>query len=300
MSGAIRSILRALRRRPYRPQAQEVAAALARLGPFEEPLPSAVESAPVFVLATGWRTGSTLVQRVLMTDRRLLLWGEPLGRFGLLTRLAEAVCGMQPGWPAPECWIEQRPAGDLTTSWIANLFPPAADFRASLRALLDRWLADPAKARGFARWGFKEVRLGAAEATLLRWLYPSAHFVVSARDPLSAYGSAKGSAPGWQLYARWPDRRVDCVVSFARHWDVLASSWHDAPPDLSPAVVRYEELVTGAGLAPLADRLGLRLDPAPALATRVGETGLPAKASLLERVLLHRETKAGRRALGYP
>ena len=34
---------------------------------------------PIFLLATGWRTGSTLLQRILVTDPHLLLWGEPLG-----------------------------------------------------------------------------------------------------------------------------------------------------------------------------------------------------------------------------
>jgi hypothetical protein len=263
------------------------------------PVPGGDESSPVFVLGTGWRTGSTLLQRVLMTDRRLLLWGEPLGRLGLLTRLSEAVCGLQPGWPPQEYWVERRPPEDLTTSWIANLFPPADDFRAALRALFERWLGEPARARGYARWGFKEVRLGAAEGTLLRWLYPSAQLVVISRHPVGAYRSVKGSAKDWSLYARWPDRRVDCVVSFARHWDSLASSWGQAPPGLAPFVVRYEELTAGGTLDPLASRLGLSLDPAPALATRVGETGRPGALSGLEGLLLRRETRSGRRAMGY-
>jgi Sulfotransferase family len=299
VSRTVRAVARALGRRPIGPHPQEVFAALERLGPFETPVPGEDESSPVFVLGTGWRTGSTLLQRVLMTDRRLLLWGEPLGRLGLLTRLSEAVCGMQTGWPPDEHWIERRPPGDLTTSWIANLFPPADDFRASLRALFERWLGEPARARGYARWGFKEVRLGAAEGTLLRWLYPSAQLVVISRDPIGAYRSVKGSAKDWRLYARWPDRRVDCVVSFARHWDSLASSWGHAPPGLAPFVVRYEELTAGGELAPLASRLGLSLDPAPALAMRVGETGRPAALSVLEGILLRRETRSGRRAMGY-
>jgi hypothetical protein len=297
------ALAQALASRPKRPSAQEVASALARLGPFEEPAPGDTESSPVFVLATGWRTGSTLLQRVLMTDRRLLLWGEPLGRFGLLTRISEAVCGMEAGWPPDEFWVDRRPPGDLTTTWIANLFPPAESFRASLRALFERWLGEPARARGYARWGFKEVRLGAAEATVLRWLYPAAHFVVTSRDPVAAYRSVKGSAKDWKLYARWPDHRVDSVVSFARHWDALASSWgHAGDPRsaLAPFVLRYEELTArGHDLAPLASRLGLHLDPAPALAMRVGETGRPAAVSMLEGFLLRRETRAGRRAMGY-
>jgi len=280
-----------------------VISALERICPFEEPAPGDPQSSPVFVLATGWRTGSTLLQRILMTDRGLLLWGEPLGRLGLLTRISEAVCGVEAGWPPDEFWIDRRQPGDLTTAWIANLFPPAETFRASLRALLERWLGEPARARGYARWGFKEVRLGAAEAMVLRWLYPAAHFVVTSRDPVAAYRSIKGAAKDWELYARWPDHQVDCVVSFARHWDSLASSWSDpgdTRPNLAPLVIRYEDLaVRGHDLAPLASRLGLHLDPASALATRVGQTDRPAAISRLEGFLLHRETRAGRRAMGY-
>lgn len=55
----------------------------------------------------------------------------------------------------------------------------------------------------------------------------------------------------------------------------------------------------GGDLAPLASRLGLSLDPTPALATRVGETGRPADLSVLEGILLRRETRNGRRAMGY-
>src|SRR5581483_1122819 len=154
---------------------------------------------------------------------------------------------------------------------IANLFPPAPDLRAALRVLLDRWLGHPARALGYERWGFKEVRLGAAEAVLLQWLYPAASFVVCTRNPFDCYCSVKGSARDWRLYARWPDRRVDCVTRFARHWNSLATSWANAPLDTAPRIVRHEELEEST-LSALAGRLGLDVDPSPAFAARVGGT----------------------------
>lgn len=129
--------LRALARSlsPGRPAPQELAevtAALRCLGwpPADEP---AAEE-PVFVLATGWRSGSTLLQRILCTDGRLLLWGEPFGRMA-------------------------RPDEPLPLSWIANLFPSAAASRAGLRALFEEWLARPARERGFTRWGLRRDRV---------------------------------------------------------------------------------------------------------------------------------------------
>jgi hypothetical protein len=64
----------------------------------------------------------------------------------------------------------------MATSWIATLFPCADDFRLALRSLFDRWLGESARQRGFVRWDFKEVRLGATEAYLLHCLFPPPAF----------------------------------------------------------------------------------------------------------------------------
>lgn len=74
----------------------------------------------------------------------------------------------------------------MPRSWIASPYPPGDDFRLALRGLFDRSLCEPARHRGFSRWGFKEVRLGATEATVLHWLYPQAKFVILSRHPMIA------------------------------------------------------------------------------------------------------------------
>jgi hypothetical protein len=301
MGHALRAVRRALRRPAPRVSAAEVLAALERLGPLERSDLGNAPEAPVFVLSTGWRTGSTLLQRILMTDRRVLLWGEPLGRMGLVSRLAEAVCGMRPGWPPEEFWIDRRaPSEDPTTAWIANLFPPAVDFRAALRSLVERWLVVPARERGFVRWGLKEVRLGSPEAVLLRWLYPAACLVVLTRDPLAAYRSIRGSAPDWVLYARWPDRRVDDAVTFARHWNALAASWAEDTAPAERLVIRYEDLVRpGYDFRPLASFVSLELAPEKALGSQVGGASREVQLGALETMLVRRETVTGRRVMGY-
>lgn len=42
------------------------------------------EPAPIFLLSAGWRSGSTLLQRLIMSDARVLIWGEPYDECGLV------------------------------------------------------------------------------------------------------------------------------------------------------------------------------------------------------------------------
>src|SRR5271157_4927438 len=154
--------------------------------------------APIFLLSTGLRTGSTLLQRILVTDPHLLLWGEPLGEMALVPRISEMLHQFSSFPWFETSYIEDNlTSSGMATSWIALLFPPADDFRMALRSLFDRWLGEPARRRGFVRWGFKEVRLGATEASLLHWLYPQAKFVILSRHPYDSYRSF--ADPIWQV-----------------------------------------------------------------------------------------------------
>jgi hypothetical protein len=253
----------------------------------------------VFVLAVGWRTGSTLVQRVLSTDRRLLLWGEPFGRLALIPRMAEAMTAITPSWPRESRYFLQDDRSvDLVTDWIANLFPEPGSLRDGLRSFVRRWLGDPARARGYARWGAKDVRLGGGEAVLLHWLFPSARFVVPVRDPVDAYRSAKPVT----LWQRWPDQPVDGVRSFARHWNDLATSWEHVPAGFPSTIVRFEDVVARAvDFAAVGRELGLQLDPEEALSLRIGGPNRPEspRVNAVERAVIRRATRAGRKAHGY-
>ena len=287
--------------RPHAVSPQAVKAALASLGAFQPPPGAEAANGPIFVFATGWRCGSTLLQRILMTDRRLLLWGEPMGRAGILPNIAEGLAGATPGWPPPHYFIGARTAAEpLHQDWIANLFPNSSDLRAALRALVERWLVAPAHAAGFARWGMKEVRFGAAEAYLLRWLFPDARFVVLTRDPCAAFHSIRRSAPNWLYMERWPDRRVDTPHAFAEVWNRLALSWADVAADLRPAHLRYEDIVAGTvDYVALARELGLEIEPGLALAARVGASPEGAPLTPAEREIVMACTAAGRRSIGY-
>lgn len=253
-------------------------------------------SEPVFLLATSWRTGSTLLQRVLMTDPSLFIWGEPWGRMSLFPRLADAVCAIDAEWPRDKHLVTNLEADPTKDFVAANLFPPGSDFRAALRDFLVRWFEPAASARGFSRWGFKEVRLGAAEALVLRWLFPRARFIVLLRHPYDAYRSCKD----WTLYDRWPDRVVDSAASFARHWNRLAMSWREAE-DLDPVVLKYEDVVAeGFDFRALESRLGLKLDEGSALGSRVGGTRDKREPTREEKRVVAEEAREGMETYGYP
>jgi hypothetical protein len=242
------------------PEVADIRSALAQFPSSTDCEAPDVTEQPVFLLATGWRTGSTLMQRILMTDPRLLLWGEPLGRMALIPRVTEAVCALCQEWPKPDHWIDHH-EGELPTSWVANLFPPLSDLRCGLRQWLNHWLGAPARERGFQRWGLKEVRLAAADAYVLRWLFPGARFVILVRHPCDAYRSAIRSFPQLRLWYRWPDRAVDSIEAYARHWNRLARSWLDLPEDFGHTVLKYEDVVQGeVDFRAMERLLGLKLE----------------------------------------
>jgi hypothetical protein len=173
------------------------------------------------------------------------------------------------------------------------------DLRIALRAFLSRWLGRPATERGFSRWGFKEVRLGATEALLLRWLYPNAKFVILSRHPFNCYRSLADS--GWHhVYHRRPDIRVDSAAGFARHWNRLALSWSELPAGFPSVHIRYEDLVQGkVDFRELESWLGIKVNEETALSVVVGQTSIRQTLSWFERFVITSEATPGMRALGY-
>ncbi|MFT5587624.1 MAG: hypothetical protein ACI9VR_005237 [Cognaticolwellia sp.] len=220
--------------------------------------PSA-DSAPIFLLSAGWRCGSTLLQRLLCSTGEALVWGEPYGRSGLIPSLTRASLALRPEWPT-EMHFAEPSHDDLVGGWIANMYPPPQALRDSFRAQLDTLFALPAQARGFARWGLKEVRLQAMDARFLSWVYPQARFVFLVRNPWDAWASAKGL----QLYEQWPNRPIETVEQFSKHWAKLTRSFLQWPSE-NGLLVRYEDLIQpGYDLGQISTHCGLKaLDPGP-------------------------------------
>ena len=206
-------------------------------------LSSPEAEAPIFILSAGWRSGSTLLQRLICSSQEVVVWGEAYARCELVQRLASSTRALSTTYPSNDHFTAIESA-DLKDMWIANLFPPAQDLKASYRAALDALLSRPASRSGFSRFGLKEVRLDADHGKFLQWIYPDARFFCLVRNPWEAWRSARGLA----LYLHWPDQPVNDPATFARHWLRLVesfASWRDE----AVFFFRYEDLIQSPNAA---------------------------------------------------
>ena len=168
---------------------------------------NAPSDSPVFVLAAGWRSGSTLLQRMLMPE--CMIWGEPYGHACMLEHLAEPLRCMTNDWPEPHFFLNDEERDCLTEQFVANLFPSVKSLVESHRAYFETMFVKPAHETGTDRWGFKEVRLSADYAHYLKLLYPDSKFLFLIRNPYDAYRSwAARRNADWKWFYRWPDQPV--------------------------------------------------------------------------------------------
>jgi hypothetical protein len=197
---------------------------------------------PVFIFSAGWRAGSTLVQRLVVSSGEIMVWGEPLGELGTVARLADSLAALNDGYP-DDSWVmdlENRDA--LSSRWIANFTPPMAYLRRAHRTLLLEWLKKPALERyDLHRWGLKEVRLCIDHARYLKWLFPESRFLFVYRDLESCYRSWKGNL--W--YSAWPDYFSYSPLAFSNHWKLLVKGFIEGYRDVDGMLIRFEDLVAG-------------------------------------------------------
>lgn len=200
--------------------------------------PEVVSPSPIFLLSAGWRSGSTLVQRLICSDPAVLMWGEPFENLLPIQRLAASVSHFEVNDDHFFYSIENF-SGQLSEEWIANLNPGIEVLRAAHLAYFEYLFAKPAQARGFRRWGIKCVRLSAHYVPYLKWLYPEAQFIFLVRHPLAAYQSYKGK--NWFLFK--PDYLVNNVIRFTRHWALMVDSFLAHQSNECVFMLRYEDVI---------------------------------------------------------
>lgn len=282
------------------PSVPDALATLVRRWPEVTGQEAAPTDSPVFILSAGWRSGSTLLQRLVMSGGEVLVWGEPYANCDYLGKFADSLRIFTGDYPVDEWFIDRGSPEDrerLSEKWIANLYPGVRDLLRAHRAFFDTLYGEPARRGGYGRWGFKEVRYGAAHAEYLRLLYPGARILFLYRNPYDAWRSYRI----WRnWYLRWPDQPIFTARQFGRLWHELVAGSLAAAGPLNARVVRFEDLAGGRESLPdLRDYLDLKLDAA-VLAQRVKGRGVPPDPiPAAELRLLRREVDPLAAELGY-
>jgi hypothetical protein len=219
-----------------------------------------VADEPIFVLAAGWRSGSTLLQR-MVTEAGALVWGEPYSPAGLVQAFSATLGRLVAGPPLREFIVDGAVVRDQPL-WLRdqpNLYPPLEDFVDAQRAWFRRLFAEPASRLGYERWGLRETRLDAEHATYLRLLFPRARIVLLYRNPYDSWASLRR----YSWIASTPDEVIVTARSFGRHWTRLVDGFSCRFEMLGAHLVSYEAICSDPGArAALADYLGVRFGSA--------------------------------------
>jgi hypothetical protein len=232
------------RRRTLQKQARKDAADVrARLSDIVRRWPQQIGTSnarPIFVFAAGWRSGSTLVQRMLTSVDDIMIWGEAYSRSQLVDTLLNQFRAIAMDYP-PEYYVAHAFEGELDDQWIANIYPSFDHLIRAHRAFFTELFAIPAQTMSRPRWGFKEVRLKSEHALYLKLLYPAAKFVFLYRNPVDAYSSFHNYIKA--DYAAWPDRPIVSARDFGALWCEIVADFSEHHKAVDGMLIRYEELL---------------------------------------------------------
>lgn len=217
------------------------------------------EEKPVFILSAGWRSGSTMLQRLVMSREPVLIWGEPYSHALMLHHLSDGLSAITDDWPEQRWFVGEYDLDKLSTTFVANLYPEVQDLHNACLAYMQALFAGPAQTRGYPRWGIKDVRLDIDDARFLQWLYPQAKFLFLVRNPYAAYRSYR-LARNW--YYEWPDDPVLTAKRFGQHWRKLAGGFRDELDEVGGMLLRQEDIAGGdVDFDALQTYLELEIDP---------------------------------------
>lgn len=285
-------------------QSQQVAAdfsarmrdALARVSPQAR----TCEAQPIFLLSAGWRSGSTLLQRMIMQgNESVLIWGEPFDHSNIHDGMMGQFRAFTGEWPLERFFLSHRKERNLADEWVANLYPDVDYLLNAHRKYFDSLFGEPARALGRSNWGIKEVRLTIDHARYFRALYPKCKILFLCRNPRDAYLSYRNLDAGW--FRSWPDVLVNTPYAFGRHWAATARGFIDGCRTVDGLLVRYEDLDNPAHVARIEKYLGWPVSRSSSLERRnIGPSQeKKMRLSRSDGIILDFSTGRARRDAGY-
>ena len=260
---------------------------------------------PIFVLSAGWRSGSTMLQRMIMANNPdILIWGEPFDLANIHDNMANQFRAFTRDWPPKSYFLSMTNGTGLSDTWVANLYPEMEHLLAAHRQFYDTLFAATAARVGRSRWGLKEVRLTIDHARYFRALYPKCKILLLYRNPLDAYRSYRRWRMG--VFRRWPDRFVATPYTFGRNWAELTRGYLDGHRTVDAYLIRYEDLDDAAQIDRLSEYLGWAVPRSSQVrkirdraTDQVPESPHSDRLPVADRLLIEWTTRRVRRDVGY-
>lgn len=227
------------------------------------PSTALADEQPVFLFSAGWRSGSTLLQRMIMEHNEdILIWGEPFAHSNIHDNLLNQFRAFTRQWPQDDFFLSKMEINKMSDTWTANLYPDVDCLFDAHRSFYHRLFHDPAVQAGCKSWGFKEVRLTIDHAAYFRALYPNCKIVLLYRNPLDAYLSYCEWGLAWAR--TWPSF-ISTPYAFGRSWAELTRGYLEGHARVDALLIRYEDLDNPADVARLESYLGWRVPRSSAM-----------------------------------
>lgn len=263
------------------------------------------EDCPIFIFSAGWRSGSTLLQRLIMSNHQVMIWGEPFAQLNIIERQMRSLASIRKGYPE-KGWLLDERISELDSEKtgmiqknIANLYPEIGYLKKAHRRFFLELFSSSAIYNDYHRWGIKEVRLGIDAAFYFKWLFPNSKFLFLYRDPYKGYSSLKPHLHKWSLYKMWPQDPIRTPYKFGKHWEKLVRSYLENSNRVNGLLIKYEELQNGQyPIERLEEYLDLQIDR-DVLNKKVGSTKDKKPLTRMEVLLLNRAVNPLAMKLGY-
>jgi hypothetical protein len=189
---------------------------------------------PIFIMASGARCGSTLLQRLLNSHEQVLIWGEQCGFLSSFILAIEELLD----WKKRYEHHRQIYLTEGHNVFSSNLLPLEDEIVLAAQIFVQSLFAVPALNMEKSRWGFKEVKYDATVAMFLHNMFPNARVVHLTRHIIDCFISLKHweNEPG-----TWTRQSTECEL---QTWQRINESFlaiADPLPWL--LTMRYEDLV---------------------------------------------------------